>query len=214
MDDEARALAQLRERETIAMDLHDGLVQDMYGVALVLASAEQGDPSGEAAVNAMRQARAEIDSIIDETRRYLMDLRARELLPRNLAAGLRLLVDTLRINAKLDVELRLDLTADARLEPEARGHLLYVAREAVSNVLRHAQASSVVVALSLDDDRVLLSVTDDGRGFDPSVSTDEKRRHYGLRNMRTRARMIGAHLAVASRPGKGTRVMLELPLAG
>jgi PAS domain S-box-containing protein len=210
LDDESRALAQIRERELIAMDLHDGLVQQLYSVVLGLAAHERDHGHAATPAATLGHVRAELESIIDETRRYLYDLRARELMPRNLTAGLRLLVDSLRLNASLTTDLRLDPSADARLEPDVRGQLLYVAREAVSNILRHAEASAVCVELALLDDRVQMTVADNGRGFD--ASTRGGSRHYGLRNMNTRARLIGGRLSVSSAAGKGTQIRLEIPL--
>jgi len=214
-DDESRALAQVRERELIAMDLHDGLVQQLYGVVLGLAARERDLAAGEPpetsdAPATLRQVRAELESIIEETRRYLYDLRARELMPRNLTVGLRLLVDTLRLNAGLDVELQLDPSADARLEPDVRGQLLYVAREAISNILRHAEATAVCIEVALLSDRVQMTIADNGRGFD--ASTRGRSRQYGLRNMNTRARNIGGRLDVTSASGEGTQIRLEIPL--
>ena len=111
-------------------------------------------------------------------------------------------------NAQMSVELSFDAGVEPLLQPEARGHLLYLAREAISNVLRHAQASSVKIEVARSEDRIVLSVVDDGLGFSmPS----RPQRGRGLRNMAERARLVGGRLDVSTRKGRGTRLRVELP---
>jgi PAS domain S-box-containing protein len=209
LDEESRALTQVRERELIAMDLHDGLIQGLYAVLLTL-DAHQRDlhSSDDGAKHALKSARVDIERVIDETRSYLFDLRARAFIPRDLGSGLRLLADGVRLNAKMAVELSFDVGVEPLLRPEARGHLLYLAREAISNVVRHAHARSVKIEVARSDDRIVLSVVDDGIGFSmPSRPL----RGRGLRNMAERARLVGGRLDVSTRKGRGTRLKVELP---
>jgi PAS domain S-box-containing protein len=208
LDEESRALALVRERELIAMDLHDGLIQRLYALVLNLAAREQvAQPEVRQAI---REARVEVEQVIGETRDYVSTLGTRSFTPPNLEAGLRLLVDSLRINAGIEVSLDFDAAVEQLLTSELRGQLLFVAREAVSNVLRHAGASHVRVSLVRSDGKAVLSVEDDGRGFDASARQTE--RHRGLHNMIERARLIGGRLDVQSTPTRGTTVCLELPL--
>jgi PAS domain S-box-containing protein len=209
LDEEARALVQVRERELIAMDLHDGLIQSLYAVVLNLAAQERsigGD------VSAIRAARLEVERAIAETRSHVFDFRGAIFSPRSLESGLQLFVDSLRLNAGIDVDLRVDPSVESLLEPDVRGHLLYVIREAVSNVLRHASASAVSIELSRLPEAVIASVTDDGRGFVPPGATEAVARYHGLHNMAERARLMGARLHITATPGRGTRVQVELPL--
>lgn len=272
LDEQSRALAQVRERELIAMDLHDGLIQSLYGIVLGLAAAERrlGDassgssvatdaapevspaaepgtarwdpetgeetpledlahaepdattpapdvaaasPSASAdrAAAALREARQQVEQLIEETRSYLFDLRVREFSPPDLAAGLRLLVDGLRLNSGIRATLELDAAAEAALPPGARGHVLYLVREAVSNVVRHAGASCVELRVGREPTtgRVTVTLSDDGRGFVLPASGGAG--HNGLRNMAERARLIGGRLEISSQPGHGTRVRLDIP---
>jgi two-component system, NarL family, sensor histidine kinase DevS len=211
LDEESRALTQVRERELIAMDLHDGLIQSLYGVGLRLAALERGpDLDPQEARNAAQHVRHEIERIIEEARSYLFTLRSREFAPRDLGTGLRLLVDALRLNGQLEPELRLDPSVDERLDPEVRGHLLYITREATSNILRHAHAAHVLIEVAQAGDRAMLLVQDDGCGFEADART--KRGHYGLRNMASRARLIGGKLNVSTRISGGTEIRVEVPL--
>jgi PAS domain S-box-containing protein len=208
LDDESRVLAQVRERELIAMDLHDGVIQSLYAVVLNLAAREQTLPPELRP--AIREARGQVERVIGETRDYVSSLRGRAFTPRNLEVGLRLLADGLRLNAGVVVSMELDPTVDALLAPETRGHLLFVAREAMSNVSRHAGATHVQVRLGRSEAKAMLSIEDDGRGFD--VGGQRTERHRGLHNMLERARLIGGKLELKSAPGGGTSLCLELPL--
>jgi len=214
LDAESRALTQVREREAIAMDLHDGLVQSLYGAVLNLAAQEQSlGAQDSVARDAIRSARMVVERAIGETRDYIADLRARALTPRNLEVGLRLLADSLRLNAHVDVEVDIDATVEQHLAPEVRGQLLYLAREATSNVLRHAEAAHVRIALKRAAGLAELRIEDDGRGFDASTSSPQGGRYRGLHNMAERARLVGGRLEVNSARGGGTRVCLVLPTA-
>jgi PAS domain S-box-containing protein len=211
VDDESHALAQIRERELIAMELHDGLIQGLYAVMLTLDARQRVlDPAHLEARDALKLARVDIERVIEETRSYLFDLRARELVPRDLGSGLRLLADGLRLNAQIAVELNFDAAVEPLLQPAARGHLLNLTREAISNVLRHAQASSVTIEVGRSADQIVLRVVDDGIGF--SMPTRPPRGRRGLRNMVERARLVGGRLDVTTSPSRGTRVTVELPI--
>ncbi len=208
--DESRALTQVRERELIAMDLHDGLIQSLYALVLNLAVQERSeDLDVESARAALRRSRAEIERAIEEARSYLFDLRAREFAPRDIVSGLRLLVDALRLNSAIAATLELDPQVNDVLDPEVRGHLLYIAREAVSNILRHAEASAASLSVTVRVEGVCLVITDNGRGFEASVRP--KRGHRGLRNMASRARLVGGRLDIDHPEAGGTRITLKIP---
>ena len=212
LDDESRALAQVRERELIAMDLHDGLVQALYATVLNLAAHERSLESKDANARSVLEAtRADIQRLIEETRGYAISLREREFAPRNLEAGLRLLADALRLNSHIEVELTIDPGAEQALPAETRRHLLYLVREAVSNVLRHAHARHVTIALTRAGDCLIAEVTDDGRGFNTERISPSRGGKHGLHNMAERARLVGGKLQVSSDSEKGTQVGLVLP---
>jgi PAS domain S-box-containing protein len=213
LDEESRSLSQVRERELIAMDLHDGLIQSLYAAVLNLAAEEQTlGPTQEAARSALKEGRAEVERVIAETREYVANLRGRQFTPRNLETGLRLLVEGLRLNASVEVELEFDPSIEAMLQPEVRGQLLYLAREAISNVVRHAHASRVRIKLGRSATEVVLKIVDNGQGFSTSGRRTTTERQRGLHNMAERARLVGGRLQIQSRPGRGTRLYLELPV--
>src|SRR6266536_758509 len=172
---------------------------------------EDFDP--DAARVALRRSREEIEKLIEEMRSYLLDLRAREFAPRELASGLRLLLDALRLNAGIEPRLELEQGIDEQLTPEVRGHLLFVTREAVSNILRHAEATEVSISVRCIEDQVVLTVSDNGRGFEPAATSGKARREQrGVHNMASRARLIGGRFELDSSADGGTRVQLSTPI--
>jgi signal transduction histidine kinase len=164
---DAKELARLKERERIAMDLHDGVIQSLYAVILGLgtrARAVEGS-TGEPA-RALRQAMTRIKGIIAEIRNYIFDLRLHELGEHGLRAGLEALAEELRINTVIRPALEVDPGVEAVLGPDAVRNVLYIAREATSNVIRHARASEVMIRLARTYGRLALTVRDTGGGFD------------------------------------------------
>ena len=207
----AKLLALLQERERIARDLHDGVMQALYGVVLGLAARGRTlDENTAKTREALRQAMTKINDIIQEMRNYIFGLRPRGLGERGLHAGLQELAQELRTFALVQPELELDGDAEGLLSPDAVASLLHVAREATSNVIRHAGAGEVKIRLARAGAYLVLAICDNGRGFD--LKGAGARAGQGLRNMADRARMLGGHLAVRSEPGGGTEVRLEVPL--
>ncbi|HEY7060479.1 MAG TPA: GAF domain-containing protein [Chloroflexota bacterium] len=213
---DTRLLALLQERERIAMDLHDGVIQSLYAVALGLgARARALDGNVESTREALRNAVTHINAVIQEVRNYIFDLRLGEQAARGVGAGLEALAAELRINALVQPELSVDPTADAVLAPEAAANLLQVAREATANVIRHAGATAVQIGLARESAALVLTVRDNGRGFDPHCEVRDTfigAGGQGLHNMAERARLLGGQLTVDSEPGQGTTVRLEVPL--
>lgn len=197
-----------RERTRIAMDLHDELGSGLGSIGMLAGVA----------------AREGLDAA--EQRRLMREVAN---LSGLLGSGLRSLVWSLRSgraglvelgaqiadharrlfpgeSPRLTVELP-DVASDRPLAPELRRHVLLLALEALHNVARHAGAGNVTLILQVKDAGLQLTVEDDGRGFDPSAGSPGA----GLESMRRRATSIGARLAVTSRPGCGTRIVLDWP---
>lgn len=222
--EQAQRLALLEERERIAMDLHDGVIQSLYGVALGLGARDcaAAGPSGSAdQVAALHAAIGlaidQINGVIREIRDSVFDLRVYELGGRGLRAGLEALAGELRSNALLVPELDLAPAAGDLLDPPTVTHLLHLVQEAVSNVIRHARATAVAIGLTERSGRLALVVRDNGDGFvvrERSAADVllDRGKGRGLRNMAQRARLAGGRLSVVSEPGRGTSIEVELPL--
>jgi PAS domain S-box-containing protein len=212
LEEQAKSLALLKDRERIAMDLHDGVIQSLYGVALRLGALRRrtqpgGAESGESADAVLASAIAELTETIQGIREYIYDLRSDLPQGTDLKTGLTTLAEKV---AKSGLRPRLHLEADAsHLRPEVVSHLLYIAHEALSNVVRHAEATNAdIMLLPLSNSGLVLTIADNGKGFDPGRRG--RRLGDGLHNIRQRTRLIGARLTVDSQLGSGTIVAVRI----
>jgi signal transduction histidine kinase len=199
------------ERRRIANDLHDGVVQELAGVAYTLAGAAREAGLTPAAAGALDAASAAVRSSITSLRASLVDIH-----PPNLAEhGLRAALDDLAGDASTStLEVTVDAPALPASLPRSTEDLLYrVVREALRNVTRHAAASSAVVRGEASNSRASVSVTDDGGGFDPGI-LDAKAAagHLGLRGLEGVVHDAGGTIKVDSEPGRGTTVLVEVPI--
>jgi two-component system, NarL family, sensor histidine kinase UhpB len=201
-----RALAaQERERVRIARELHDEIGQMLTAVAIQAdRAAEQGDDDRSAALRTIGDG---IRASLDDVRRIARELRPEALDDLGLVNALITLCTRVASQGKLRVERRFEADIPP-LGPEAELVVYRVAQEALTNVLRHAEASSATVSLAANEHAALLRVRDDGRGLPHETPSDTA----GISGMRERARLIGARLAVRSAPGEGVEVELEVPL--
>lgn len=210
LHERVRRLAIMDERERIGKDLHDGIIQSLYAVGLSLEDVPDlmSDDPAEAAARVDRAIES-LNLTIRDIRNFIFGLRPELLEEADLAASISTLADEFRLNTLIDVELDLEATPRA-IPPEARIQLLQIAREALSNIARHARASRASIAVSVEGETLRLVIADNGRGFDPSVPRDAA--HQGLRNMADRATELGGELAIESTPGAGTRIIVTLPM--
>jgi signal transduction histidine kinase len=208
-------LAVLDERLRIGRDLHDGIIQGIYAVSLSLEDVPDlmGEDPDEAASRVDR-AIDRLTTTISEIRTFITGLGS-DTDDVSIEAALVGLADELLLSSGTRTGLDLDLVGasevDDRLSPEAAGQLVNIAREALSNALRHSRAERIRLSLIVDGDEAILTVEDDGRGFDPAASRGPG--HFGLANMHDRAGTLGGTLQVASRPGAGARIIVRLPLS-
>ncbi len=204
-------LAVIEERDRIGKDLHDGIIQSIYGVSLSLEDMPElmdEDPA---------EARARVDRAIDSLHDTIRDLRGfifglrPELVDRTDLVGL-LVALTEQLHQNSLVEVVLDLP-DGLVEPPAhvRAELLQIARESLSNVARHALATKATVRLAREDTDLVLEIRDNGRGFE--LTATPLQGHYGLANMHDRANALHGDLVVESGPGAGTRIIVRIPVA-
>jgi len=146
--------------------------------------------------------------VIQEIRTYVMGLQpAAE--AETLAATLERVIQEFRVNTLLPVEFRRS-DEEPYLGGEQRLHLQLLLREALANVARHAGATRVVVEAGMRDGELSIAVSDDGRGFD--LNSAARGAGLGLRTMEERARRLGGHLRIDTRPGRGTRVEVHVPV--
>lgn len=205
----ARSEAELRrtldERARLGRDLHDGIIQSLYAAGMGLAGIRmQLQPEQVEAATRLEQTRAALNETIHDVRNFIVGLEPESLRLNTFSQAVGSLLDTMRGMRTFRAELQIDDALAARLTLSQRVHALQIAREAVSNALRHGQANEISVALAAQGDMVEFSVVDNGRGFDPS----EAPAGHGLANFVERARELDAELSVDSRPQQGTTVRL------
>jgi signal transduction histidine kinase len=206
------ALRVVAERERIGRDLHDGVIQGLYGVTLTLEDIESMiADSPDEAVARVDQAIDAIHRSIGDIREFILGLRP-GLDETDLRNGILALADGVRLTTTIHVETRLDAEAAdlAGLDPRARGELIQLVREALSNVTRHSRASRLEIALARVGDDLVLEIADNGVGFDPTNLAPG--RHHGLANLRDRAAAAGGRLEIDTRPAVGTRLVVQLPV--
>jgi signal transduction histidine kinase len=204
-----RRLAILEERERIGMDLHDGIIQDIYAVGLTLEHARLlMSENPQSARQRIEQAVNDLNSTIRDIRAYILDLRPRKLHEENLVEGLHRLISEFRANTFVDVTFQ--TPSGEVLLPQAQAvALFHICQEALANVGKHSRARHVDIALWTASDRALLEISDDGRGFD--LSTTRLSLGHGLSNMETRANNAGGELEITSETGQGTTILVWVP---
>ena len=204
---ERQRIALLDERERIARDLHDGVIQSLFavGMGLQAAALRAGDREVEARIEL---AVNEIDRAIRDLRNYIFGLRPGLLADRQLRQALEDLVQDFATKSGVTAVSDVDPELAAELAPRA-ADLVQVTREALANVGRHAQAATCRVSLFRENGRAVLQIEDDGQGFDTRVSPAGQ----GMRNIRERVEAIGGGLAVESVQGEGTMIRVTLALS-
>lgn len=198
----------LEERIRLGRELHDNISQTLYAVTLTLESVRKNMTAAPAIEQRLDQCMAELRRLNQSVRAYIRELEPDAVQATPLSAAL---ADTLAALADphgVAVEQRLDEDA-VRLLPAAHAaEILNLVREAASNAVRHGRARRLTVRAVRGDGAVALAISDDGTGFDPAARGGG----HGLANMRARAAALGGTLQIDSTPGKGTRVLLTLPV--
>jgi len=195
------------ERRRIAADLHDGVVQDLAGVSYTLAAL-----ADTAAVAGDDDQARRLTGAAAETRRSVRSLRSLlvEIYPPNLAdTGMEgALADLGAAASRNGTTVTVDVDPAVDLDDDGMAVVYRVVREALQNVTKHARAEQVAVTLAPDDGATVLTVRDDGAGFDPATVPEG---HVGLRLLRDLAAENGADLVIDSVPGEGSTVRLVVP---
>ena len=206
--EQAERVSVLEERQRIRMDLHDGVMQSLYGVGLLLEDiAERVDTEPAKAKAQLWRSVDRLNAAIADLRGYVLGLRQVQAFDQPLTQSLPLLADQAASNALIEVDVQVSPDAAARLDQPRREAAYYIAADALGNIARHARARRASVRLFDENGGVVLQIADDGVGFDFEATTSG----HGLHNMRERAFAVGGTLRVESQPGKGARVRLELP---
>lgn len=205
--EELGRLAILEDRERIGRELHDGVIQALFGVGMSLQAtgliASQTEVSER-----IEKAVTEIDEAIRDLRNYIFELRPGLLADHQLDHAIRTLAQDVAAESGLTVVTELDPRLAARLSSVAGG-VVQLVREALSNAARHAGPGTCRITLAEEDGWAILEIADDGLGFDTDVP---RAGGQGLPNLQERAAALGGSMVLESTPGEGTTVRVRLPL--
>lgn len=206
----ARRLATVEERNRLAREIHDTLAQGLAAITLHLESADALlEVSPDRAQTALRRALDLTRANLEEARRSVLDLRARPLQDQTLTSAIAALVREVSTEHRIHMSWRHSGRVD-QLPARLEAALYRIVQEALTNMGRHARATRGRVDLDVIDKQVRLRVFDNGVGFDPNAPREPG--HFGLTGIAERVHLLGGTLAIASGPGKGTRITVEVYL--
>jgi signal transduction histidine kinase len=205
LSDQHSRLRMLEERERIGMELHDGVIQSLYGLGMQLDLMRMTDTLSNDNVG---EVIGQLNQVIEDIRRYILDLQSARTL--TVRECLRVLLNRLYVPGSLQVVL------DAPDEPppfaaSIMDALCQVANEAISNAIRHASATRLTISTRQESQDFQIIIVDDGKGFDPAALGEHS--GLGLRNMIQRARQLNGHIDIESAPDAGTKLTITVPVA-
>lgn len=201
--------AQEDERSLISSELHDGTGQELTSVLLQLKALESKHKVGELKAG-LSNVCEDLSQAIERLRSLSHQLRPPDLEQLGLGPTLRNLMTDMLGDAGIVFRFRSRVDG-LRLDPTIEITLYRIAQEALTNITRHAQPTSVHLTLGVTEEELTLVVEDDGRGFDPDELMASERGHIGLASIQERAERLGGSLVVASAPGEGTRLTVRIP---
>ena len=206
----SQRLAVLEERDRIGMDLHDGIIQSIYGVGLSLDNALHTlDEDGDLAKVRIKESIDGLNQVIRDLRSYILDLRPRQMGDDGLMSGLKRLVKEYRANTLAEVSLKGPEKRLAMLPQVYSLALFHICQEALANAGKHSGAKRVEINLWMTDERAVMEIHDNGNGF--AVEKMTATIGHGLANMHSRARAVGGDIDITSSPGDGTTILAWVP---
>lgn len=221
MMERRRLEAVIRERERFARDLHDDVIQSIFGIGLELQTTIPVIEKDQ------KRAAGHVTSVVERLNKVIHTLRAyihvleTEKDDQDLKDIMVTMIKQFRDKTGLKITLNFPTAAFDYIRPTAvvrdwQNQLQQIIREALNNVIRHARASRAEVDIRVQSGSLIVTVADDGQGMPveyQDIAEVEGRSHLGLRNMQARAALLGGELMIQSRSGQGTRLVINIPLA-
>jgi two-component system sensor histidine kinase DegS len=202
------------ERTRIACEIHDGLVQSLAGVNFKLELSQQLiRKNPKASLATLRESKQQLKLAIQEARQVIFNLRPLQYDKMELIPGLTNYLKSYQIQYRIKTEFQA-LGDERTLFPRTKIFLFRIVQEALSNVVQHAKADRVSVRLEVDLDKLTVTIADNGIGFNMEqvLHNPEKWDHFGIRGILERARLVGGEARIHSRKGRGTTIVVEVPL--
>ena len=201
--------AQEEERKRISREIHDGPAQMLANILLRSEIVDRAfrEGGGEKASTEIKSVRKMIRSSLYEVRRIIYDLRPMALDDLGLVPTIKKYVATIAEYNDTSIEF-VSFGEDKRLPQEYEVALFRLVQESIQNAVKHAEASLIKVKLDIDGRNLIMVVSDDGKGFDPSLKCDKS---FGLIGMRERVEMLDGKLSISTGEGKGTKVYITIP---
>jgi GAF domain-containing protein/two-component sensor histidine kinase len=208
--------AVIEERTRLARDLHDSVTQSVFSLGMMARAAQTQHARGSDQLGATLGRIADLSQdALREMRALLFELQPTGLADDGLGPALRKLADAVRLRLDLRVTFKGDTSM--RLAPETETAIFRIVQEALANAAKHAKATRIVITIDQSDSHLRFTVRDNGTGFDPNApvieSADGRQGGMGMRTMRERAAATGLNLRIRSRPGRGTSVIVDAPIA-
>ena len=215
----AERSAVLEERRRLAGEIHDSLGQSFSGIHMhLVVAAEAALDNGKEVLSHIERAMDLAKFGLSEARRSALNLRSNIIEESGLVGALKVLVKYSNIPGRLCCTFRSIRVAEEMIAPQIKQVLLRIAQEAINNATRHGQPTIISVRVRSNSSNLVLEISDNGRGT-PSSGTRTgsgeslaKKAGFGLTNMLTRAKSIGAELDIQSTPGHGTSIVVRLPI--
>ncbi len=209
-EEKIRAEERLKERERVARELHDTLLQGFFCASAQLHTAVDQMPPATPNHAAFSSVLRLMDRMIEQCRNSIRGLRSCDGPPPDLEQALARVPD--EFAARDGAGFRVIVVGRPKqLKPAVHDEIYHIGREALLNALRHSKATDIEVNAEYSNSSLRLVVRDNGRGIDPQVMRRGSGPHWGMLGMKERARVIGARLQVWSRPGAGTEVAVSIP---
>lgn len=204
----ARFTAIIEERQRLARELHDAVSQQLFAISMTATALSRTmDRDAEKAKHQIALIEEMASVAQSEMRALLLHLRPVHLEGKKLTDGLHDLIRELQ--AKVPIEISTDIEEEVVLSRGIEDHLFRIVQEALSNTLRHSKASKLLVLLKRHRDTVMLSIRDNGVGFDVE---QKKHTSYGIVSMQERVNELGGSMNIVSAPGNGTRIDIRIPI--
>lgn len=207
LQEQRSRLAMLEERERIGMELHDGVIQSIYAIGmqvdLVCNAAKEGTDTQE-----LKRVIGGLNTVIEDIRKYIQNLRARS----EQRSTIRECLEEILLRIHVPDKLTIDIGAPdlpAPLPASTFEAVCQIVHEALSNVVRHANATYVHIEALIHDDHFEIVIEDNGLGFD--ISSMRNHNGLGLSNIQQRARLHGGQVTITSRLGAGTKLAISIP---